>query len=443
MMRMRGWRHSRRGIAAVVPVLAVALFLFAAPAAHAALGFKGLAGKPTDLAAGAHSNVNIHIGFTDPSDQVKDLTVHLPPGLVGNPTAAPQCTVAELNADSCPAASQVGSVIAKVNVVVAGPVAVPLTIDGSLYNLVPQQGEPARFGIVLRAVGGILPGTKIIQQSGVQLRRSDFGLDTIVNDFPRRASGLETDITSLDLSLRGTVNGKGFMRNPTSCTPKTFTFDAVSYAGHSIHGTAPAFRPTNCGSLAFSPTLTPVVGAGPTTRAPSLTTTIKQDPGEAGLQAVKVLLPDGLGPNLEALNHTCSLGQFRTDASACPSASIVGEAEASSPFVSGALNGQVVLVEPGPSDLFPRLGVDLAGPLSLQVLGSFVAEAAGLGNAFNRLPDIPISTFALHFDGGKGGLLQTSINLCKAPPLRFFASFDAFSAAHRQGRFTARMNGCG
>lgn len=443
--RMRVWRRSRRGIAALVPAFVLALCLLAAPAAHAALGFQGLSAKPADLAAGAQSNVNIHIGFTDPSDQVKDLAVHLPPGLVGNPTAAPLCTPAQLNADSCPAASQVGSVTAKVNVVVAGPVAVPLTIDGSLYNLVPHQGEPARFGIVLRAVGGILPGTKIIQQSGVSLRRSDFGLDTIVNDFPRTASGLETDITSLDLSLRGTANGKGFMRNPTSCTPKTFTFDAVSYAGHSVHGSAPSFTPTDCGSLPFSPAFSAIIGTHSTNRFPSfpsLTTTIKQDPGEAGLRQVKVLLSEALGPNLDALNHTCALAQFRGNPSGCPPASIVGTARAASPYVPAALAGPVALVAPGPTDLFPRLGVDLKGPISLQVLGSFVAESAGLGNAFDQLPDIPISTFTLHFDGGKGGLLLTSVNLCNAGPQRFFGSFDGFNGAHRQGRVPAQIRGC-
>jgi hypothetical protein len=279
---------------------------------------------------------------------------------------------------------------------------------------VPHQGEPARFGIVLRAVGG-LPGTKIIQQSGVSLRRSDFGLDTVVNDFPRTASGLETDITSLDLSLRGKVNGKGFMRNPTSCTPKTFTFDATSYAGHSVHGSAASFTPTDCGALPFSPSLTAKVGAGPATRFPSLTTTIKQDPGEAGLRAAKVLLPDGLGPNLDALNHVCTPGQVPGRRLGMPPASIVGRASAASPFVPTTMRGPVVIVEPGPTDLFPRLGVDLEGPLSLQVLGSFVAESAGLGNGFTKLPDIPISSFALHFDGGKGSLLLTA-STCAGRP---------------------------
>ena len=449
-MRVIGVRRRSRRIigTAVLGVLALCLWLVPASSAQAAFGLTGLTAKPSNLAAGANSNFNIHIGFSDPSDQVKDLTVHLPPGLVGNPTATPLCTVSQLNSDSCPANTQVGTVVAKVNVVaVSGVLEVPLTVNGKLYNLTPQPGEPARFGIVLKPVslpppiGGVLP--KIIQQSAVKLRQSDFGLDTIVNDFPRKTNGLETDITSLDLSLFGTADGHGFIRNPTSCTPKTVTFDADSYSGHSAHGSAPSFTPTNCGALPFSPTLSVNVGAGPTTRAPSLTTVIRQGSGEAGLAAAKVLLSNNIGPNLAALSNTCSLLQFRVNASACPAPSIVGSARASSPFVKGALKGPVVLVTPGPTDLFPRLGVDLKGPLSLQVLGTFVAESDGLGNAFDKLPDIPISTFALHFKGGKGGLLQTAINLCNAPTQRFLASFDGFNGAHRQARVPAKISGCG
>ena len=81
-----------------------------APTAHAALGFQGLSAAPTNANAGAHSDVNIHIGFTSPADDVKDLTVSLPPGLVGDPTATPLCTVTQLQSDACPSGSQVGTV---------------------------------------------------------------------------------------------------------------------------------------------------------------------------------------------------------------------------------------------------------------------------------------------------------------------------------------------
>jgi hypothetical protein len=75
---------------------------------------------------------------------VKDLTIGLPPGMIGNPEAATaKCTVDELNADNCPDTSEVGSVTANATVTVV-LVPVPVTVNGTLYNLEPQPGEPAR-----------------------------------------------------------------------------------------------------------------------------------------------------------------------------------------------------------------------------------------------------------------------------------------------------------
>ncbi len=447
-MRRLGLRRSwRRPIgAAAVAGLITSLSLAVAPAAQAALGLDGVSAQPSNLAAGAHSDVNIHIGFSDPADQVKDLTVHLPPGLVGNPTATPLCTVDQLNADSCPANTQVGSVTANVNVIVTGPVSVPLTVDGSLYNLTPHQGEPARFGIVLRPLGGLIGGTNIIQQSAVQLRRSEFGLDTVINSFPTTANGLETDITSIDITLMGTANGNGFMRNPTSCSPAAVSVDADSYGGNAAHATAPSFTPTKCDGLDFSPTLTATVGAPGATKAGSnipLTTLIEQDATEAGLKSAKVILPKQIGPNLALLTNTCPRLQFELKASACPRKSIVGSAIATSGFLPHALGGPVVLVKPGPTDLLPRLGVSLHGPLSLNILGSFVIEAAGQGNAFMKLPDIPIAQFLLRFHGGPNGLVGTSVNLCTAKAPVFTTSFDGFNGAHTGSKVPAHVNGCG
>jgi hypothetical protein len=436
-------RRSRRALgAAGIGLLTAALFLLAVPAAQAALGFQGLSAKPANLAAGANSNVNIHIGFSDPSDQVKDLTVHLPPGLVGNPTVTPLCTVAQLNADSCPDNSNVGTVTAKVNVIVAS-LPVTQTVEGDLYNLVPRSGEPARFGIVLRPAGDLLP--KIIQQSAVLLRPSDFGLDTVINDFPRTASGLETDIKSLDIHLFGTANGKGFMRNPTSCVPKAVSFDATSYSNHTVSGSAPPFTPNRCDALPFSPKLSVELGARGSTDAGSitpLTTVVDQVDGEAGLENAKVLLPSEISSTSAVLNQ-CSLAQFQADASACPSASIVGQATATSTFLAGVESGPVVIVEPAEGAALPRLGVDLHGPLSLQLVGLFIAEAQGLGNAFVGLPDIPISHFELHFDGGAGGLISTSADLCSSKAPVFHGEFAGYNGARKSGDSTATVKGCG
>ncbi len=44
----------------------------------------------------------------EPTHQARNITVNLPPGLVGNPTAVPRCTRPELDLASCPADTQVG-----------------------------------------------------------------------------------------------------------------------------------------------------------------------------------------------------------------------------------------------------------------------------------------------------------------------------------------------
>ena len=141
------------------------------------------------------------------------------------------------------------------------------------------------------------------------------------------------------------------------------------------------------------------------------------------------------------LTKQCSLAQFRADATGCPGPSKVGSATASSPLLPGSLNGPVVIVKPGKGQYVPRLGVDLRGPLSLQVLGSFVLSPA-LGNAFANLPDIPISDFSLHFRGGSGGLLATSVNLCTAPPPVFQAGFIGWNNAGLGANVPATITGC-
>jgi hypothetical protein len=438
----------RRWLCLAVAIASLAL----APAAHAALGFQSLAAAPANPAAGAHSNVGIHIGFTDPGADVKDLTVGLPPGLVGDPTATPLCTLDQLHSDSCPSASQVGTVTTGVTAHVLGLLPVPLTVNGSLYNVVPGAGEPARFGIVLRPTGSDpLPLLqKIIQVSDVQLRKSDFGLNTVLTNIPREAHAagqaltIPIDITSIDIQLNGIVGGKGFMRNPTSCGTKTTRFTADSYANPNQKVTGQAtFTSTNCASLPFSPTFTADVGSRGHTQpvaSPPVTTTILQDDGEAGLQNAQVLLPMILNVDISPLSNPCSVAQFSSNASGCPVQSIVGSASATSPFLSGPEAGAVVIVAGArPADL-PRLGVDLHGPLSLQLFGSFVFAQAGVGQVFKGLPDIPISRFTLRFKAG--GLLINGGDLCKPPAPAFPVSFTGWNGAAQGRKVSATVHGC-
>src|SRR4051794_22656321 len=197
-------RIRRRLIGALVAATAL---LVAGPASAEALTLSNLSAAPDSHQAGAHSDFTIQMDFG--GGQVKDLTVGLPPGLIGDPNATPKCAVDELNKAMCNSNTIVGHVDATAQVSVLGiPLPVPITASGSLFNLTPNPGEPARFGIVLNPLG--LPGLEpIILQSGVQLR-PDYGLDTVINGIPRTTlmSG-DTTILSQTITLFGTAPGTG------------------------------------------------------------------------------------------------------------------------------------------------------------------------------------------------------------------------------------------
>ena len=399
-------------------LVAVAL-LALAPAAAQALTVTGTS-APTATAAGAHSNVNIHMDFS--GGQVKDLVVALPPGLVGDPNATPLCTVAQLNAQACPANTQVGTVSAVANLL---SLPLPITVPGTLYNLEPQPGEPARFGIVLTPP--LLPA--IILQSAVQLRPADFGLNTVIRDIPNTSllPG-DTTIVSQDITLFGIAPGTGkpFMRNPTSCTPATTTFVAGPYSGDVGVGQA-SFTPTNCGALPFSPTFSAAADVPVRLTAgekPSLTTAIDQQNGEAGLQNAKVFIPPDMGADLSRLSpdQVCPQGAF--DAGSCPQVAVVGSALATSPLLTAPLSGPVYLLE-NPGGV-ARIGLDLQGQLHLKLQGQL-----GIDNTteFSGLPDIPIAHFELRFNGGPSGLLQTNRDICNPPAPVFHANFLGYNGA--------------
>ena len=125
----RSMRRTPRRL--VGTLIAAAALLTVIPASAQAITLSGLVAQPASTQAGAHSDFHLHMNFTN--GQVKDLTVGLPPGQVGDPNATPQCTEAQLNSatagnDGCPANTQVGTVVANATITV---VALPVTLNVS------------------------------------------------------------------------------------------------------------------------------------------------------------------------------------------------------------------------------------------------------------------------------------------------------------------------
>ncbi|MQA76119.1 MAG: hypothetical protein GEU88_17590 [Solirubrobacterales bacterium] len=405
------------------------------------LGLSSPSAQPTNLQAGANSDLSIQIDVQQPNEQLRDLTIHLPPGLVGNPLATPPCTEAQLNADSCPPASDVGDV--SNDVLAAG---VPQTVTGELYNVVPRAGEPARFGIVLHAPIPTAP--PIILQSPARLRPSDFGLDSVLTDLPTTATlapGLPPvpiQITSITLTIAGQVGNppKGFLRNPTSCTPKAIGFDGRAWTGATASGQAPGFTPTNCAALPFTPELAASARPEGIGAPVELTTTISQTIEEAGLARAQVILPNGITGNNSLLGTKCPRANF--EAASCPANTLIGTASASSPLQAQPLTGTVYLIEPTVPGL-PDIGLDLRGPLSLKLTGTLTLGTDGRAiTTFPRLPDIPISDFTLTF-GRQPGFVFAGVDLCESPTLSVDGAFDAFSGAATTVKAPLELQGCG
>jgi hypothetical protein len=310
----------------------------------------------------------------------------------------------------------------------------PTEVNGDLYNMVPQPGEPARFGIVLRPP--VPP--PIILQSPARLRQSDFGLDTVLTDLPRTASGLGIDIHSVHLTLAGSVNNQGFIRLPTSCKEQVIGFDANSYDGGPASAQT-SFTTTDCGALPFSPELRASAKPEGLGKPMELSTTISQTIEEAGLAHAQVILPTGITGNNDLLGVRCPRPDF--EAGACPPNTIVGTALASSPLQSEALTGTVALIEPATPGL-PEIGLDLRGPLALKLTGALSLGPDGRAiTTFAGLPDIPIADFKLTFTR-EPGFVFAGVDLCNSPGLAVEGLFTAHSGAQTSVQAPIELEGC-
>ena len=332
-----------------------------------ALGGSASAARSPRRACRRASTATSQSTSTSRGGQVKDLTIGLPPGWSAIRPPLPSAPWPSSTRTRVPRTHRSGRVSA--NVAILG--LLPLVVPGKLYNLEAQPGEPAQFGIVLSPLPLPLgPRSSCSRRS--QLRQTDFGLNTVINDIPNHDKSIPATRRSPPghHALRDRPGaGKPFMRNPTSCTPATTNFSAVPYSGADGTGQA-SFTPTGCDSVPFSPTFSARVGAPGQTAAqshPPVSTAIDQDAGEAGLRNATVLLPPNFSAELNVLSQTCAQADF--DAGNCPANSVVGTAIATSPLLTEPLTGPVALItNPG----LPKVGLDLRGPLAMKLTGGFV-----------------------------------------------------------------------
>ena len=435
-------------------ILSLALLLLAAAPAGAAFEITAFEVTPSSTAAGAHADVTIAASFPpydagNPPQRPRNVTFHLPPGLAGDPFATPRCKEAAYRADTCPAATRIGSVAAKATgVTLQIPplpplVQLPQDVTGDLYNLEPAGAEPARLGAVLRPIGGL--AGKLFVPTIINARATDGGLDSVVTDLPTQLNGIELYTERMAFTLEGRpAGGTGpFMRNPTSCGPATTTAVATPYGepATAVSRTS-SFTPTDCGALPFEPHIEGAVGAnGKTARQakPPVQTVITQGAEQAGQASVTVSLPGILGPDLTQLGRACPVEQSLSRS--CPDTARVGTVTAATPLLAKPLTGSVYLATRAGAPL-PGLTIQLADPIPLRLDGAVEFTPQGLRTTFTGLPDVPLSRFQLDLFGGAEGAFQLGSDLCAAAPPQITAAFTAQSGKQTAETKTLAVAGC-
>lgn len=451
----------RHALAALTAAIAMAGL---APAvAGAALPIDAMTAQPVSKQAGGHSDFNLSLTFGG-SENVRSLVIHLPAGVIGNPTAATACPLSDFrkaaatDANTCPAASVVGATTVDATATVLF-LPVPITAAGKVYVLDPGNGETARLGIEVSPTGAAaLLGQHIRLESPVSLRK-DGGLDSSLTDIPQTAAGLPLRINAMDLTLNATQadTGRSFITLPTSCAAATTKVDAVSYETPGATSTrSDAFTPTGCGNVPFTPGVQTTVE---TTRRSSnsgvtvaLTVPAGEDPiRQSHIRRTDVILPEGMGlnPGLAATVSACTDAQFDIDSqgpSSCPASAQIGTVRLDTP-VLGTVNGVVYLGAPTPQALL-RVFVLVENPargLRVKLAGTNTLDpdTGQVTATFDGLPQIPFTRFELTFAGGDHSVLTTPPTCGPATTTARLVPYSGAPTAEVTSTFQVSADGAG
>ncbi len=401
-----------------------------------------------------------------PTGDSKDIVTDLPQGLLGNPQSTPRCPIVQTSSGKqCPAATQIGAYVLQLG---------NQEYSGPIFNLTPEAGQSAEFGLYLSFRLTILLTAHVVRSGDT------YALTVVSNEIPM------TELYSAELTFWGvpaasshnvqrglvcnnreffqTCFGGGeasgepeipFLTMPTDCTagPLTFGVTSDSWEHPGVYQSASSTIPgvTGCQDLGFHPGVEArpdtlradePVGLGVNVAVPqdegagelftpelrntvlTLPEGLSISPGVVdGVQACNESGPEGInfnGPESEEIGLN---GEPQLAPGHCPDASIVGEAEASTPLLGVPVKGHVYLARPlcgGPGEeacseqdaldgKLYRLYLELGGTGALGDAGvnlkvAFDTEAnpatGQLTTVVENTPPLPFSELHVRLNGG-------------------------------------------
>jgi hypothetical protein len=383
-----------------------------------------------------------------PPVSIKDLTVDLPPGLVGSPTAVEQCTMAELTTlvnggvgGVCPTGSQVGIVEVRTD-------GTSRLDEGGVYSMVPPPSVPARFAFI--AAGTVVTLDAALRTGG------DYGLSVSSLNTSQAVALVGSEVSfwgfpadpahdaqrhcpvtnSYGCSTEAPV--RPFLRLPTSCTAPGVgletklrmdswehpgEFVSSSFTSHLPPGFprhssewGPVQGPTGCEDVPFDPELSAQPSVPARANEPSgfsFDLSVPQTDesiGQGDLRKAVVTLPEGVrvSPPSAAGLEGCSPAQIGLASKAlpsCPDGSKLGTLEVDTPLLDEPLTGDVYLAKPFDNPSNTLLGLYLVAEglgVVVKLDGRVDADpvTGRLTATFDENPQLPFSNLHLEFDDG-------------------------------------------
>ncbi len=340
---------------------------------------------------------------------LRNLNNTLPPGLIGNATAIPRCSDVEFsvvnlgNSNDCPADTAIGVVVVSFREPQNATNSGVKTETVPVFNLVPAQGEPARFGFEYEKVPVSLE-TSVQTGKGyaVEVKSENTSetaeiLSAVVTIWgvPNEASHDEArgwqciGDGQFDLDLEaphpceplGEVNPPPYLTLPTTCgTPLSTSVEAQSWrpGATMLAPVKPAASENllGCNQLPFNPSITvqpdqrtasTPTGLAAEIKVPQETTLTAGELAEADIKDTTVTFPEGMQASAGAADglETCTvteagfsgldtdtggvleeeLGEqrFSPEVATCPEASKIGEVTIHSPLLEAELKGALYL----------------------------------------------------------------------------------------------------
>ena len=406
-------------------------------------GWFSNAGGTIDTQAGSHPyelTVPLDFNTVAPEEEpepaggeARNITVELPPGLIGDPQATPRCPRQQFDARRCPADTQIGFDTAN-----TGPEPQPLPV----YNLLPAPGLPAQFGFTLAGISTFL-------DAGVR-SGGDYGITEHVEDLAQR----EVLFNSLTIwgvpaepshnALRRAPNcpegcesdaaQAPFLTLPTSCgspEAQAFTIAANTWQDAALGATDQFELPgesglptgfTGCERLAFGPSLTLEPETTEADTATGLTAEVEvpqegllntEGLASADIQNTTVTLPEGVvvNPGQAAGLEACQPAEDGVGTEgppSCPPASKVGTVTIETPLLADKLEGNIYVLQSNPPNLQLLVAASADG-VNVKLIGNVhLNEQTGqITTTFSDAPQLPFTDFRLSFDGGARAALDT------------------------------------